>query len=959
MAHAVRKFRVKYSSVESFCREYEKNLRFGGLFIATAQPATIHSVLELVLVLPEFDEDFSLRGEVVLVQDEATAWALEQKPGMAVQVIRDDQIRLDELKEKLARIEIYRTLLGLKAPSAAPASRPPAPEPVEEVMLGAARPAAARPEEPSPKVQFKKVSPEPAAKPKPPPAPQPAPQPAPEFAAPARPQAGPTDKTASRDLLKGEAIDFLRRAVGAEEIAARPLRQEMKAPAVPAERVRRAFSDEEKKRLEPVSQFVGLLVKAMLRSGYYAPDHPESRKAKEGLYQSLGAAMQDDSEIGLISRSTTEATDILVSGALDEPVSLRSVFTASSAEMFLPKLREYFERKGLVSFSIKAGIPPDHFNSFVDIMNDPAVDKEGASEVGHLLTAALVRENILEISTVFQDDMIKLGLKLPWRVEMAIQRLAKDLRTVPMFQNLSADQLSKLKAHIIEDILRPLRQPHLLKDMVVNCYLIARQVEGLKAEELEQTLIEHFPMTILLPTSEFVFAEMKALKAELDQKPDSVLLQERLGGIKRILKVISERVLKEEIAGGEAFLENLFFQEVLSLDELPQAVRDRINTLRLAQAFAQNPTYYAGKFAECRAPEDYRLFLRFWRRILPEILDNRDYPNLYFLCAALRDAKKRDPEQLARLRGEVKDEVEHVWAGHYANLKEIFLTEKKETRAGLDEVVTMLGASGLELMVQVLSESKDRWVRKGAIDALIRMGAPARKHIRAILDDPGQPWALQRSALFILSQLASPPAGAPPAGAEPAAEKEDQARFERFLRHSQPQLREEAIVSLFRLLGPRALPKLTAAMDDPDPRVRRRALACLAALPTLSADLAGRVASHLRPEEGKTEEDMVKVQAAKVLAQLGNVPVNADEDAEAVLLSLLAAGAGWAQKLLSKFREETGESETVKLVALDTLGKIGTEKSFSLLERLAKTAAGKLLSKIQDTQKQIELRTQK
>ena len=104
MAHAVRKFRVKYSSVESFCREYEKNLRFGGLFIATAQPATIHSVLELVLVLPEFDEDFSLRGEVVLVQDEATAWALEQKPGMAVQVIRDDQIRLDELKEKLARM---------------------------------------------------------------------------------------------------------------------------------------------------------------------------------------------------------------------------------------------------------------------------------------------------------------------------------------------------------------------------------------------------------------------------------------------------------------------------------------------------------------------------------------------------------------------------------------------------------------------------------------------------------------------------------------------------------------------------------------------------------------------------------------------------------------------------------------------------------------------------------------
>jgi len=981
VAQTVRKFRVKYPSVESFCREYEKNLRFGGLFISTHQPADLHAILELVLALPELEEDFSLRGEVVSVQDEATARALEQKPGMAVQVVRDDQIRLNELKEKLSRIEIYRTLLGLEAPRSAGAASQPAPEPAEEVMVAPARPAAAKPEKEEARDQFQAVSPEPAAKPEPLPAPQPAPpasaqepgpsvpvKPAapkpearpPEVAAPARPQASPADQTASRELLKGEAIDFLRQTVGEEEIEARPLRQEVKAPAVPAERVRRAFSEEEKKRLEPVAQFVGLLVKAMLRSGYYAADHPESKKAKEGIYQSLGGALKDDPEIGLISRSTADATDILVSGALDEPVSLRSLFTASSAEMFLPKLREYFERKGLVSFSIKAGIPAEHFESFVDIMGDPAVDKEDASAVGHLLTEALVRHNIHEISTVFRDDMIKLGLKLPWRVEMAIQRLAKDLRTVPMFQNLSKDELAKLKARIIEDILRPLREPHLLKDMVVNCYLIARHVEGLQAEELERTLIQHFPMAILLPTSEFVFAEMKALKAELDKKLDSPLLQDRLNGIKRVLKFISERVLQEAVEGGEAFLENLFFQEVLRFEELPKSVQERINTLRLAQAFVKNPTYYAGKFAESREPEDYQLLLRFFRRILPEILDNRDYPNLYFLCQALHDAKKRDPQQLARLRGEITDEMDHVWAGRYASLKENFLTEKKEARAGLDEVVTLLGENGIELMVQVLAQSQDRWVRKGAIDALIRMGAPALKHIRVILDDPAQPWALQRNALFILGQLVLKPGGEALPEAAAAEGKDDLARFERFLRHSQPQLREEALVSVFRLLGPTAIPKLAAAMEDFDPRVRRRALACLAAFPVLPADLALQVVRHLRPEVGKTEEDMVKVQAARTLALLGNVPVNEAEDAEAVLISVLGVGSGWTQKLLSRFRQDTvGESEAVKLVALDTLGKIGTEKSLPLLERLAKTAEGQLLAKIQETQKQIELRTQK
>lgn len=976
MAHAVKKLRIKYPSVESFCREYEQNLRFGGLYIKTTQPAALHDILELVLALPEVEENFSLRGEVVKVQNEAEAAVLGQKAGMAVQVLHEDELKLEELKEKLSRIEIYRTLLRLT--SAPKKSHPPPPE-----TTGVPPPPSAQTEPPPssatspapapPKVKFSPAEPESvsvpreeakvkfiplsestAAAPGKAPSAKAAETPAKRPAAPAPAAA----ETAAAERLKGEAIEFLRQAVGREEVEARPLRQEIKAPSAPAERVRKTFSEADKKRLEPVAQFVGVLVKAMLRSGYYAPEHPESRKAKEGLYAALAAALQDEPEIGLISRTTTEVSDILVSGVLEEPVSLRALFSAGTAEMFLPKFREYFERKGLVSFTIKAGISAEHFETFVDIMSDPAVDKEEASEVGHLLTSALVRNNIQEISTVFQDDMIKLGLKLPWRVEMAIQRLAKDLRTVPMFQNLSAEELARLKARIIQDILRPLREPHLLKDMVINCYLIARHVEGIAAADLEQTLIQNFPMGILLPTSEFIFAEMKALKAELAAKPDSLLLQDRLEGIKRILKYISARVIEEKVEGGEAFLENLYFQEILTFEELPPAVQERINTIRLTQAFTQNPSYYTGKFAEARTAEDYQLFLRYWRRILPELLSARDYPNLYFVCEALSQARRREGEPLRELRGEIQDEMEYVWHGHYAELKEKFLTEKKETRAGLDELVGMLGERGIELLVQVLAESQDRGVRKGAIDALIRFGARSRRFIRAVVDDPAQPWPLQRNALFILGQLSSGP-GEETAEAESPERKEDLARFERFLRHSQPQLREEALTAIFRLLGPGALNKLSSALEDPDVRVRRRALACLALLPEPPADLAGQVAQRLRPGEGKTEEDSVKIQALKTLAHIGNVPIGGDETVEAVVLGLLSAETGWTQKLFSRLKKEGGESEPVKLAALEALSKIGTEKSLPLLERLAKSATGQFATKIRETQQQIELRLPK
>jgi len=54
--------------------------------------------------------------------------------------------------------------------------------------------------------------------------------------------------------------------------------------------------------------------------------------------------------------------------------------------------------------------------------------------VGELLTKALVEQGISHVSTVFLDDIIVLEKNLPWRVEMAIQRLAKDLKVLPMFR---------------------------------------------------------------------------------------------------------------------------------------------------------------------------------------------------------------------------------------------------------------------------------------------------------------------------------------------------------------------------------------------------------------------------------------------------------------------------------------------------------------------------------------------
>ena len=117
------------------------------------------------------------------------------------------------------------------------------------------------------------------------------------------------------------------------------------------------------------------LTKAMLRSGYYEPEHPGSQGAKQGLFENFHKCLADSREIMITNQVTRQSSDILITGILDEPVNVRILVGSGMAELFVPKLQDYFDRKSLVSFAIKKDIPLEHFESFVDIMSDPQADK--------------------------------------------------------------------------------------------------------------------------------------------------------------------------------------------------------------------------------------------------------------------------------------------------------------------------------------------------------------------------------------------------------------------------------------------------------------------------------------------------------------------------------------------------------------------------------------------------------
>jgi hypothetical protein len=394
--------KLNYRSAQRFSRDYAL-LKSGRIFLPSKTLLPLKTALTLNFTVPGIDNVFTIEGVVAKTIDEQAAALLKKPTGMVLAVVGEPNAILNELNAVLCRHIDYQILLGLMPP-AEPAPPSPNQETTEEKL--AMERTQAPTESDTPAVDTHPVSHL------------------------ADSELNNLDEAALED--DGEAklsLDWLRKAVAQEEVVKEDVSTAEITVAPTAEK--KDLTLEERKKVKPSGEFLMDLTKAMLRSGYYSADHPGSEGAKQGLYEKFQNCLDESRQVEITKQETREKVDILITGILEEPVNVRTLVGMGMAELFLPKLTEYFKRKALVSFAIKNDITLEHFERFVDIMSDPKADSGQGTKVGEVLSTALAEHGITEISTVFMDDLIMLELNLPWRVEMAIQRLAKD--DIPSF----------------------------------------------------------------------------------------------------------------------------------------------------------------------------------------------------------------------------------------------------------------------------------------------------------------------------------------------------------------------------------------------------------------------------------------------------------------------------------------------------------------------------------------------
>ena len=946
-------FDITYRSAEKFFQDYLQ-LKEGKLFVQAENPVPKDSPVALNFSVPRIDYTFQLNGIVLKTRGRKIAEQVDKHPGMLVGVKDDLKKIFDKLDLKLLADEKYQFLLALcdtlkdsgsiiaydgideeagsnEANPSDSASEPkqelpptdrggPNSHPPAEVEVPAglklqtdgfggqeaendssAKTAGAAADEQS------------AA----------APEQPPEPGSEEKPNALQSAETSGEEVSQ-LSFDWLREAIAQEEAVI----EDAPPPEIqaPPTQDKKNLSPEERDKVKPVADFIMDLTKAMLRSGYYSPEHPGSQKAKKGLYAQFIKCLGRSSEIMITNLETPQKKDILITGILDEPVSVRTLVGAGMAELFVPKLTEFFNRKGLLSFAIKKQITAAHFEKYIDIMSDPRSDHGRSKKMGELLSRALAKNGISEISTIFMDDIIVLEKNLPWRVEMAIQRLTKDLKILPMFKSKSDDAILNLKVKIIHDIIRPLKYGEYLKELLVNCYIIAQHVDNIESEEIEGVIIEGMPPNLLLPTAHHVFEDLKDLnKLQAKEKPSAVL-QRRHEGVKRIIKTLSRRMIQLKIKGAQSFLEELHNSNVLAFNELPSDVQYLVNTMKIVRDVKARLNVYINWVFERLTPIDAIVMLKCFRRVIPIVLEEENWMVAFKITLAVNKVKN-ETDLYSPKNNLPSNPFYFIFKDVSDILSNAYLTVSTTSRLEIDQIVRRLGSKGLDILSLILIKSENSDVRTDAMETVVNMGEKARLWSLNILQKNGQDAGTLKNALAILREVGKANA--------------DAELVKKYAGHADPQVQEESLHTLISFNAEDLESIIIKALTNPDDKLRWRAVNALGKLSSLSQEAIAQILQIITSDPPDDDQQASAhcrkiAQLIQALGALDNFPA-LDRLEEAILKVVqksVDSGKGLITRL--KLQHPSTDQTTILTAAFATLGKIGSAKSNDHLVKLAK-----------------------
>jgi hypothetical protein len=670
-----------------------------------------------------------------------------------------------------------------------------------------------------------------------------------------------------------------------------------------------AQSDPQREIKDHLAKFLLSLIQAFLRTGYYTADHPQSKSAKEGLYEDFQNLLGNKYELTFLVSHVPGGEKILIEGMLPEPQELRSIMLQGMADMYTPKFATFLKRKDLISLTLKAAMSWTEFNNFVDLMGEPTFADTLEKSDKERFSQTLRERGIFNISYIFNEELLAGERDIPWRSQVALSRLRKDFKMIPFYQDLDEIGMKKVRRQIIQDVVRPMQSAEIIYPILANSDLA--ETEEFKEIEIDEEMITSLSEELLLQVSRMF------LKETISQK-ESNLNREKST---RLAKQIASSLKLKEIKGKEKILEEYYKHELIPIDELPEAIQRRIKKEQQIAKFMQNTDVYLKNFDEIEDTQKYVRFAQSLKNIIPELIRRDQYKQIQWIIAQI-DHHANEKKDRSRHARHILDEIE---TGKILRALEAkFMTGQRELCMLIAPIFAMLGRRCVPQLLSFLKQSNEQLVLKSACETLLTIDP---SHINLILDLLHDEEVGTESCIRIIQALGDM---ASEEFIKPLA-----TALQSYLNHKNPRLREEALWAYYSVVGEAGERVYLALLSDVDIAVQKKAIQCLSRMKSETAlDKFLVILKELGDAPLEKGQHLVPT-LFSALAFYGNLERPGEGPLEDFLLDTLERQVSLGPlKFLKKKKSILSEGAVAAIC--ETLGKIGTDKSRPVLEKFKK-----------------------
>jgi len=726
----------------------------------------------------------------------------------------------------------------------------------------------------------------------------------------------PTGPKAGKDFSATDAEIYLDPSESRSEPALPPEEMKLPPPVGETEEITLPEGPRELKPMTPaeyeaLGAFLLRVTRQLLQTGKAVP--------AKTLWEEFRALMEGRDELSLFLNSLPTGKDFLLEGTGPAPASLKTVIPRELTADLVTKLAELFERKKILGLTIRRYLSEEAFEQALRRFGAYLPEMSRPEE----LVASLLEAKAFDFTPIFAADRPAGAESLPWRTALFLARMAGDLRRLPLFARALSEEPRAVLTLRMEESLKPLRDPALLAEILVHCDLAAQGQEEFSGADLQSEIVFALPLEVLVQTVERVavqFEQAFAAKQAAAAGPDLISREEAL---RKTLRRAVARVAYESAESGMKILSRLYRKGVLSYEELPEALRDRVDAERSADEFMADLTARLAKFEAVAAADEYRRQARKLINILIEFVrrDRMDLAEQIFKVTVGHRTDKTPPfperPGLAREAMGVFGE-----AASLEILVKAFQSDQKEVRERVASLLYAAGEPAVPVLLDVLAESSDRSVRKLACDVLIRLGEKVAPKVKDRIFRSDTSWYLARNLIMVLGDLKCP---------------DLVSELDQFLSHDHPRVREETLSYLMKVEGVDPEPRLVRSLQDPDPMVRRRAIQHLGHLPELAEAAIQGVVWLLEKKsesEPKKEDELVFLQALDLLARKKPAKVPDGRSLQSVVVGL------WEAESKGLFKRLSGAKSLytprMRAAIVEAMRRVGGEKCRKALAQAGK-----------------------